>query len=138
MRDRCGRQSGGADCAVSVSGVLSVQRRLLYQLFAGESFYFYPTIVFYGEKSKEFGALLTDAIPEENAEIRTIPAGTYVVGYHKGAYEQIQDSFKRIKEWGRNLNLEDTILALNIIDQFVEQNNDNYSTRIEIRIADTK
>lgn len=61
-----------------------------------------------------------------------------MVGYHKGAYEQIQDSFKRIKEWGRNLNLEDTILALNIIDQFVEQDNDNYSTRIEIRIADTK
>lgn len=61
-----------------------------------------------------------------------------MVGYHKGAYEQIQDSFKRIKEWGRNLNLEDTILALNIIDQFVEQENDNYSTRIEIRIADTK
>ena len=70
--------------------------------------------------------------------IRTIPAGTYVVGYHKGAYEEIQDSFKRIKEWGRNLNLEDTILALNIIDQFVEQDNDNYSTRIEVRIADTK
>ena len=108
------------------------------ELYAGESFYFYPTIVFYGENSKEFGALLTDAVPEENAEIRTIPAGTYVVGYHKGAYEQIQDSFKRIKEWGRNLNLEDTILALNIIDQFVEQENDNYSTRIEIRIADTK
>ena len=61
-----------------------------------------------------------------------------MVGYHKGAYEQIQDSFKRIKEWGRNLNLEDTILALNIIDQFVEQNNDNYSTRIEVRIADAK
>lgn len=60
------------------------------------------------------------------------------VGYHKGAYEEIQDSFKRIKEWGRNLNLEDTILALNIIDQFVEQDNDNYSTRIEVRIADTK
>ena len=71
-------------------------------------------------------------------KIRTIPAGTYVVGYHKGAYEEIQDSFKRIKEWGRNLNLEDTILALNIIDQFVEQDNDNYSTRIEVRIADTK
>ena len=37
-----------------------------------------------------------------------------------------------------DFNLEDTILALNIIDQFVEQDNDNYSTRIEIRIADTK
>lgn len=59
-------------------------------------------------------------------------------GITKGAYEKIQDSFKRIKEWGQDLNLEDTILALNIIDQFVEQDNDNYSTRIEIRIADTK
>ncbi len=33
-----GRQSGSAHSAVSVSGVLSVQRRLLYQLSAGESF----------------------------------------------------------------------------------------------------
>ncbi|MFQ7771331.1 MAG: hypothetical protein ACLRIA_11870 [Ruminococcus sp.] len=52
--------------------------------------------------------------------------------------EYAKNCFKRIKEWGRNLNLEDTILALNIIDQFVEQDNDNYSTRIEVRIADTK
>ncbi len=51
---------------------------------------------------------------------------------------RFRTALKRIKEWGRNLNLEDTILALNIIDQFVEQENDNYSTRIEIRIADTK
>ena len=58
--------------------------------------------------------------------------------YARFLHEEIQDSFKRIKEWGRNLNLEDTILALNIIDQFVEQDNDNYSTRIEVRIADTK
>ncbi len=35
---------------------------------------------------------------------------------------------------GQDLNLEDTILALNIIDQFVEQDNDNYSTRIEVRL----
>ena len=59
-------------------------------------------------------------------------------GDHPVRLEKIQDSFKRIKEWGQDLNLEDTILALNIIDQFVEQDNDNYSTRIEIRIADTK
>lgn len=112
------------------------------EIYAGESFYFYPTIVFYGknkngEIKKEFGALLTDDSDAENAETLTIPAGTYVVGYHKGAYEQIQDSFDRIKRWGRNLNLEDTILAVNIIDQFVEQNNGNYSTRIEVRIAGT-
>ena len=103
------------------------------EIYAGESFYFYPTLVFYKGTKKEFGALLTDEVPEENVDIHTIPAGTYVVGYHKGAYEQIQDSFKRIREWGQNLDLEDGILAVNIIDQFVEQNNENYATRIEVR-----
>ena len=107
------------------------------EIYAGESFYFYPTLVFYEGTKKEFGALLTDEVPEENVDIHTIPAGTYVVGYHKGAYEQIQDSFKRIREWGQNLDLEDGILAVNIIDQFVEQNNENYATRIEVRITDT-
>ena len=108
------------------------------EIYTGESFYFYPTLVFYGENRKEFGALLTDASEEAGTETLTIPAGTYVVGYHKGAYEQIQDSFKRIRKWGRDLNLEDDILAVNIIDQFVEQNNDNYATRIEVRIAEEK
>lgn len=59
-----------------------------------------------------------------------------MVGYHKGAYEQIQDSFKRIREWGQNLDLEDGILAVNIIDQFV-----NRIMKImpldEVRITDT-
>ena len=104
------------------------------EIYMGEYFYFYPTLVFYGENKKEFGALVTDDAGEESAEMLTIPAGTYVVGYHKGAYEQIQDSFARIKEWGKELDLDDTIVAVNIIDQFVEQNNENYATRIEIRI----
>ena len=99
---------------------------------------FIQPLYFMGKIARNLERFLQMPFQRKNAEIRTIPAGTYVVGYHKGAYEQIQDSFKRIKEWGRNLNLEDTILALNIIDQFVEQENDNYSTRIEIRIADTK
>lgn len=99
---------------------------------------FIQPLYFMGKIAMEFGALLTDAVPEENAEIRTILQEPMLWGINKGAYEEIQDSFKRIKEWGRNLNLEDTILALNIIDQFVEQDNDNYSTRIEVRIADTK
>ena len=98
---------------------------------------FIQLLFFIRELKNEFGALLTDEVPEENVDIHTIPAGTYVVGYHKGAYEQIQDSFKRIREWGQNLDLEDGILAVNIIDQFVEQNNENYATRIEVRITDT-
>ena len=38
---------------------------------------------------------------------------------------------------GQNLDLEDGILAVNIIDQFVEQNNENYANIIEVRITDT-
>ena len=53
------------------------------EIYAGESFYFYPTLVFMGELKKEFGALLTDEIPE-NVDIRKIPAGTYVVGLPQG------------------------------------------------------
>lgn len=106
------------------------------EIFTGESFYFYPTIVFYKGERKEFGALLTDAETEEMQGVLTIPAGTYLVGYHKGRYEKIQESFDKMKKWGSDRLLDETILALNIIDQFVEQHNENYITRIEMRITD--
>lgn len=106
------------------------------EIYTGESFYFYPTIVFYGENSKAFGALLTDADEKETEGAFTIPAGKYLIGYHKGAYEEIRKSFAKLKEYGADRQLDDTILALNIIDQFVEQHNENYVTRIEIRLTD--
>ena len=101
-----------------------------------ESFYFYPTIVFYGKDTKQFGALLTDDQVEDTtgAATSTIPAGEYLVGYHRGPYEQIQESFDRIRSYGSQYKLDDTMLAVNIIDQFVEKKNTNYMTRIEIRI----
>lgn len=106
------------------------------EIFTGESFYFYPTIVFYGKDTKQFGALLTDDQVEDTtgAATSTIPAGKYLVGYHRGPYEQIQESFDRIRSYGSQYKLDDTMLAVNIIDQFVEKKNANYMTRIEIRI----
>ena len=106
------------------------------EIFTGESFYFYPTIVFYGKDTKQFGALLTEDQTEDTtcAVTSTIPAGEYLVGYHRGPYEQIQESFDRIRSYGSQYKLDDTMLAVNIIDQFVEKKNANYMTRIEIRI----
>ena len=54
--------------------------------------------------------------------------------------DTIRDSIAALYAEGarRGYELADTVVTLNIIDQFVEQNNDNYSTRIEVRIADTK
>ena len=68
------------------------------------------------------------------AATSTISAGEYLVGYHRGPYEQIQESFDRIRSYGSQYKLDDTMLAVNIIDQFVEKKNTNYMTRIEIRI----
>ena len=107
------------------------------ELYAGESFYFYPTLYFMGKIARNLERFLQ--MPFQRKMRRYDDScRNLCCGVSQRAYEEIQDSFKRIKEWGRNLNLEDTILALNIIDQFVEQDNDNYSTRIEVRIADTK
>ena len=52
----------------------------------------------------------------------------------------IRDSIAALYAEGarRGYELADTVVTLNIIDQFVEQDNDNYSTRIEVRIVDTK
>lgn len=117
------------------------------EIYMDESFYFYPTIVFYKGEKKVFGALLTDDLENEPAGALTIPGGTYLVGYHRGAYEEIQKSFERMDRWSKEghlesmtqkktVHLDDTILALNIIDQFVEQHNENYVTRMEVRLTD--
>ncbi len=41
------------------------------EIFTGESFYFYPTIVFYGKDTKQFGALLTDDQVEDTTGAAT-------------------------------------------------------------------
>ena len=80
-------------------------------LFTYEPLYFYPIVGFYTPSQKHFGAYL----------------------FGDSSAEQMLAEGAR-----RGYELADTVVTLNIIDQFVEQNNDNYSTRIEVRIADTK
>ena len=102
------------------------------QLYMDESFYFYPTLVLYGGDQKLFGALVTD---ESSANTSVLPAGRYIVGYHQGPYEDIQKSFDRIRAYGKGYELDDQMLAINIIDQFIEKDSQNYITRIEVKIV---
>ena len=102
------------------------------QLYMDESFYFYPTLVLYGGDQKLFGALVTD---ESSANTSVLPAGRYLVGYHQGPYEDIQKSFDRIRACGKDYALDDQMLAINIIDQFIEKDSQNYITRIEVKIV---
>ena len=102
------------------------------QLYMDESFYFYPTLVLYGGDQKLFGALVTD---ESSANTSVLPAGRYLVGYHQGPYEDIQKSFDRIRAYGKDYALDEQMLAINIIDQFIEKDSQNYITRIEVKIV---
>lgn len=99
------------------------------ELYIEDSFYFYPTIAFYEEDLKYFGALVEKASEPVTS---IIPAGRYLVGYHKGAYETIQQSMQRMRDAYPDYEFEPLITCFNIIDQFVEQDNENYVTQIQM------
>jgi DNA-binding transcriptional MerR regulator len=107
-------------------------------LYRNDDFYFYPTVVFYNGDSKSFGAMLIDGGQglDKGLEPLESAAGDYVVGYHRGPYERIGDSFSRIREEAarRRLALADETVNVNIIDQFVERDARNYVTEIQIAI----
>ena len=112
-------------------------------LFTHELFYFYPTVGFYHGEEKQFGAYLYDdtcnlALPDElkTAGISKIQAGRYLCGYHTGAYAGIQRSINALLEAGSGMRLDHTVVTINIVDQFLEANQTNYLTELQIRVLE--
>ena len=111
-------------------------------LYNRDSFYFYPTIAFYEENLKYFGAFIeaaTDGVSAEDDTIKLeemgiLPAGKYLVGYHVGAYEDIKKTFDRMHTARKDLSFGKLISAFNITDQFVEADPQNYITEIQMII----
>lgn len=111
-------------------------------LYMNDSFYLYPTIAFYEDDLKYFGAYLDFSIEGLNIEdagidpkmTRVIPAGNYIVAYHTGPYEKVEERIRQIRDAFSHLKLNHCAVNFNIIDQFVEQNNENYITEIDIQI----
>lgn len=111
-------------------------------LYFHDSFYFYPTIVFYYGKERIFGALLGEnthktSMHSENAsqvEKEIIPAGDFICAYHKGPYTTIHESYERASKSFPALHHRDEFISFNVIDQFVEINNNNFITEIQIPI----
>ncbi len=111
-------------------------------LYIRDSFYFYPTIAFYEENLKYFGAFIdaaTDGMSTEEdmvkpEETEILPAGQYLVGYHVGMYEDISKTFDRMHLARNGLRFGKLIAAFNIIDQFVETDPKNYITEIQMAI----
>ena len=108
----------------------------LSEVFSNELFYLYPTLAFYQGEEQSFGAYLIGEVPEASQhEVHEIPAGTYLTGYHSGPYSTIWDTFTRMRT-STELPLAEDVICINIIDQFVEVNPQNYITKILIRILD--
>lgn len=111
-------------------------------LYRHNSFYFYPTIAFYRGSGKYFGAYLyPDAAPMPEVvpphQILEIEAGDFLCGYHLGAYETVPDTIRRIRSARPDLQFEDLAINFNILDQFVENDSQNYITHTQIRILNT-
>lgn len=113
-------------------------------LYVEDSFYFYPTIAFYNGNMKYFGALIDFPMDTAGADsygidpqvTSVIPSGNYLVGYHKGPYEKVEERFAQMRAAYPELLLSDLVINFNVIDQFVEQNSNNYITEIQMRIID--
>ena len=113
------------------------------KLYYADAFYFYPTLAFYEGNAKSFGAYLyedgesDDALPMENIDqkdVKVLPAGQYLCTYHKGPYEHIEQSEKRLRAAHPDLRLSDQLVNFNIVDQFVERNSEKYITHMQVRI----
>ena len=112
------------------------------QLYGREEFYFFPTIAIYDAEGTHFGGYVEPGLdglaadPEQGTPaLGSIPAGEYLVGYHVGAYETISRSFERMRGAHPELVFGDQIVNFNIIDQFVENERENYVTEVQMPIA---
>lgn len=108
-------------------------------LYRENSFYFYPTIAFYEGDRKYFGAYLypdDEEIPEtiHQSRIQIIQGGDFLCGYHLGGYEGVPDTIRRLREARPDLELGAQAINFNILDQFVESDNENFITAMQIRV----
>ncbi len=111
-------------------------------LYHHDSFYLYPTVVFYRDGQKFFGASIdtvTQGIekqPDGSEAVSTeqIPEGDYLCAYHVGPYELILDRANEVRKKNRHLTLADELVNFNIVDQFVASDPKRFITEMQIRI----
>jgi effector-binding domain-containing protein len=108
-------------------------------LYGSDVFYFHPTLVFYRENTKQFGAYLFEYTPEESEipsihDASVIKGGPFLCGYHQGSYETIGTAIDWIREERGEYRLADWEVNFNILDQFVERDSSRFITEIQIPI----
>ena len=112
----------------------------LEEVFADELFYMYPTLVLYSGSERKFAVMIP---PEDAGEyidrVRVIPPSDYLVGFHRGSYDSIFRTFEKIRQASDSLlngagETRDDVITINIVDQLVEQDRDNFVTKVMMKI----
>lgn len=112
----------------------------LEDVFADELFYLYPTLVFYKDGETKFAVKIP---PEDAGEYRDrvcqLPPSDYLVGFHHGSYDNIDNTFEKMRKSAGGLLderdiLGDEVMTINLIDQLVEENRDNYLTKVMMKV----
>lgn len=105
-------------------------------LYKEKNFYYNPTVVFYEDNKKSFGAYIYDIndVPKNMRDkVKEIPEGEYFCAYHIGEYKNINDKLKNIREKNKDIVLSEKSVHFNIIDQFVENNMENFVVLIQLK-----
>lgn len=117
-----------------------IETRGLEAELADKLYYLYQTIVLYKGNESTFAVRIDpDYSGEYSDKVRVIPPSDYLVGFHRGSYDNIFDTFERIRltagallEEGEEIG--DEVITLNIIDQLVEEDRDKFVTKVMIQI----
>ena len=112
-------------------------------VFVNELLYLYPTLVFYTGDESRFAVWIPD---EETADfekysdrLRCLPIEEYLVGFHKGPHENLQETFDRMREAAPGIldegcTIDDTMICIDIVDQFIETDSKNFITKVMTKI----
>lgn len=112
-------------------------------LYSNEMFYFFPTIAFYHynielkKYETTFGAYLESDFPADGDyknKVETIEKQNFLCLYYKGVYEGISKKVSDVKKQYNDLKLSTDFICINIVDQFLEGNVENFITEVQIPI----
>lgn len=113
------------------------------KLYRNEAFYFFPTIAFYHynlefkEYERSFGAYIEHEITmdkEYKNNINYIEEQKFLCFYYKGVHKEIPNKIASIRTEYKDLTLSLDFTCINIVDQFLENNAENFITEIQIPI----
>ncbi len=74
----------------------------------------------------------------KNKGLKVLPKGNYVVAYHKGDFNNIGITYKKMMSYieDHHLEIEDEFIEYYVIDNLLTQNPEEYITEINVKIKD--